>query len=480
MSDERTSSNRRRNILDGVYTAGLLIVAIVAGYAVLAPSELRATTLARPQPAPTPGAVQDYLGKPVERAPEPPRLTWPKMVSGQILDDTRASLEGASIVIGGVEHRTDAQGKFTVEGHPPDATLLVKRPGYAKVKIEPTKEPIEVVMKPQMIKAAYLTYYGVGSKEIRGRVLDLAARTEINAVVIDVKGDRGWIVYKTEVPQALAVGAQGPGTLKNFDELMADFKARGIYTIGRIVTFKDNILSHGRPDLAITDTHSGKPWIDRENLGWVDPLREEVWRYNVAIAREAVARGFDEIQFDYVRFPTDGKLGAAKYAGPVNKGTRLPAIAGFLGMARRELGPLGVYVAADVFGYTAFNDNDTDIGQRIEELAPHLDYFCPMVYPSGYHVGIPGYRNPVQHPYEIVHESVRLIRQRSASQKVRVRPWLQDFKDYAFDKRIFGVTEIRAQIKGADDAGAVGWMLWNPRNDYTAGALRQKEASGTK
>ena len=209
MSDESTSSNRRRNILDGAYTAGLLIVAILAGYGVLTPWDLaRATTLARPQPAPTPGAVQDYLGKPVERAPEPPRLTWPKMVSGQILDDTRAPLEGASIVIGGVEHRTDAEGKFTVEGHPPDGTLLVKRPGFAKVKIEPTKETIEVVMKPQMIKAAYLTYYGVGSKEIRGRVLDLAARTEINAVVIDVKGDRGWILYKTEVPMAITVGSQ--------------------------------------------------------------------------------------------------------------------------------------------------------------------------------------------------------------------------------------------------------------------------------
>jgi hypothetical protein len=481
MSDECTSSNRRRNVLDGAYTAGLLIVAILVGYGVLAPSDLaRATTLARPHPAPTPAPVSEYLGKPVARAPEPPRLTWPKMVSGQILDESRASLEGASIVIGGVEHRTDADGKFTVEGHPPDGALLVKRPGFAKVTIQPTKDPIEVVMKPQTIKAAYLTYFGVGSKEIRGRVLDLAARTEINAVVIDVKGDRGWIVYKTEVPEAVAIGAQGPGTLKNFDELMADFKARGIYTIGRIVTFKDNILSNGRPDLAIIDTRTGKPWIDRENLAWVDPFREEVWKYNVALAREAAKRGFDEIQFDYVRFPTDGKLGAAKYAHPNNKETRLPAIAGFLGMARRELGPLGVYVAADVFGYTAFNENDTDIGQRIEELAPHLDYFCPMVYPSGYHVGIPGFRNPVQHPYEIVHESVRLIRQRAANQKVRVRPWLQDFKDYAFDKRIFGVTEIRAQIKGADDAGAVGWMLWNPRNDYTAGALRQKEASGTK
>ena len=156
MSDERTSSNRRRNVLDGAYTAGLLIVAIVAGYGVLAPSDLaRATTLNRSQPAPTPGPVSEYLGKPVERAPEPPRVTWPKMVSGQILDASRAPLEGASIVIGGVEHRTDAEGKFTVEGHPPDAPLLVKRPGFSKVIVSPTRDAIEVVMKPQTIKAAY-------------------------------------------------------------------------------------------------------------------------------------------------------------------------------------------------------------------------------------------------------------------------------------------------------------------------------------
>jgi len=471
-------SSRRRNILDGSYTLGLLIVAILIGYGLLSPSGLaRATTLARPYPAPRPDALYELTGRPTERArPEPPRPTWPKMVSGQILDANRAPVEGASVVAGGVEHVTDAEGKFTLEGLPSDAPLLVKRPGFAKVTVPPTRDALEIVLKPQTVRAAYLTYYGVGDKGIRTRVLDLAARTELNAVVIDVKGDRGWILYRTEIPQALAVGAQGPSTLKDFDALMADLKARGIYTIARVVTFKDNILANARPDLAIIDTRTGKPWIDNEKLAWVDPFREEVWSYNIAIAREAVARGFDEVQFDYVRFPTDGRLSAAKYSGPNNKDTRLPAIAGFLGRARRELGPLGVFVAADIFGYTAFNENDTDIGQRIEELAPHLDYFCPMVYPSGYHMGVPGFRNPVQHPYEVVHESVRLIRQRSASTRVRVRPWLQDFKDYAFDRRIFGVTEIRAQIKGADDAGAVGWMLWNPRNDYTAAALRQKEA----
>src|SRR5262249_12283741 len=252
-------------------------------------------------------------------------------------------------------------------------------PGYAKVRVQPTKADIEVVMKPQLIKAAYLPYFGFGHKEIRGRVLELAGRTEINAVVIDVKGDRGWIVYKTEVPEALAVGAQGPGTLKNFDELMADLKARGIYTIARIVTFKDNILANARPDLAITDTRTGKPWIDNEKLAWVDPFQEEVWAYNIALGQEAIRRGFDEVQFDYVRFPTDGKLSATRYAKTNSRETRLPTIAAFLAKARTELGASGAFVAADLFGYTAFNENDTDIGQRIEELAPHLDFICPMV-----------------------------------------------------------------------------------------------------
>jgi hypothetical protein len=357
---------------------------------------------------------------------------------------------------------------------PAHTALIAKLPGYRRAIIEPTPEKLQIVLKPQAIKAAYLTYFGVGDRGIRGRVLDLLARTELNAVVIDVKGDRGWILYPTRVELALSAGAQGPGTLRQFDSLMADLKARDIYTIARIVTFKDNILARHRPDLAVIDTQTGKPWIDRENLAWVDPFREEVWNYNIAIAHEAIERGFDEVQFDYVRFPTDGKLSNARYAKPVNKESRLPAIAGFLERARKELGAHGAYVSADVFGYIAFNENDTDIGQRVEELAPNLDYISPMVYPSGYHVGIPGFRNPVVNSYQVVRESVRLIRKRAMHTQVRVRPWLQDFRDYAFDRRIFGVAEIRDQIRGSDEGGGTGWMLWNPRNDYTGAALRAK------
>jgi len=504
----------RRTLLDGGYTVALLALAIVAGYGILASSAAPAKS-ARPD-APAPAIVGALVIPPVESppasvpgtsvalarppavAPEPPRprpevrptptprpvkpepaveFPWPSpTVLGKVFDNDRKPLAGASVVVRGVEVWTDADGAFKLEQVPPEAMLLVKMPGFEKLQVPPTRGVVEAVLKPQTIKAAYLTYYGFGDRGIRNRVLDLTSRTELNAVVIDVKGDRGWIIYQSEVPAALDAGAQGPATLRDFDGMMADLKARGIYTIARIVTFKDNILASARPDLAIIDTRTGKPWIDNEKLAWVDPFQEEVWNYNIALGKEAIRRGFDEVQFDYVRFPTDGKLGAARYAKPNSRETRLPAIAGFLARARRELGAAGAFVGADLFGYTAFNENDTDIGQRIEELAPHLDFICPMVYPSGYHKGIPGHPNPVLVPYKVVHESVRLIRKRASNSVARVRPWLQDFKDYAFDRRIFGVPEVQAQIRGAEEAGGAGWMLWNPRNDYTGSALRNKGA----
>ncbi len=466
----------KRNLFDGGYALLLLTTAVLFGYGVLAPSapsatpmppsEARPTLLLPGERRPTPEVAAIPHAKPVA-----PGRPWPQRVRGRVFDAARRPVGGAFIVAHGRETRADADGAFALEGMPAGVPLMVKMPGFARVTVPPTTAPIEIVLTPQVIKAAYLTYYAVGDRGIRGRVLDLLADTELNAVVIDIKGDRGWIPYRTDVPAARAAGAQGPVILRDFEGLMADLKARGVYTIARIVAFKDNVLAHARPDLAVIDTRTGQPWLDNEQLAWVDPFRGEVWDYNIDIAKEAAYKGFDEIQFDYVRFPTDGRVSAARYAKPNSRETRLPAIAGFLERARRELGPLGVFLAADIFGYTAFNDNDTDIGQRVEELAVHLDFICPMVYPSGYHLGIPGYRNPVAHPYEVVYETVRLIRRRTGISPVRVRPWLQDFRDYAFDRRFFGPEEVRAQIRGADAAGGTGWMLWNPRNDYTATAL---------
>jgi hypothetical protein len=427
---------------------------------------------------------------PTTPAPQAPAAVAPaarrgdaRAITGRVLDAaTGAPLRGASIWAGPTENVTNAEGRFTTAPIEPGATVWVKTPGYERKKLTGGEGAAEVTVKLALhpVRAAYLTYYGVADRTIRQRVFDLVERTELNAVVIDIKGDRGLIPYRTSVQAALDAGALGPVIIKDFDEQLAAWKARGIYTIARIVAFKDNVRAMTRPDLAVIDTRTGKPWIDRENLAWVDPFREENWDYIIAVAKEAALKGFDEIQFDYVRFPTDGKLAAARYSQPNSPATRLPAIAGFLAKARRELGPTGVFLAADIFGYTAFNTNDTDIGQRIEEISVSLDYICPMVYPSGYHLGIPGVRNPMVNPYEIVKESVRLTRQRSQNPAAQVRPWLQDFKDYAFDKRIFGPGEVRAQIRGSDDGGGSGWMLWNPKNDYTGAALRPKTSAISK
>jgi hypothetical protein len=438
-----------------------------------APETPAADTPAAPAPGPAAQA-------PIQPAPAEPRGE-PRVITGRVIDAaTGSALRGVSIWAGPAEIVTDAEGRFTTAPVVPGSTIWVKTPGYERRKLTAGASEVTVKLPPHSVRAAYLTYYGVADRGIRQRVLDLVSRTELNAVVIDVKGDRGMIPYRTGVQAAIDAGAQGPVIIKDFEEQLAGWKAQGIYTIARIVAFKDNLRATTRPDLAIIDTHTGKPWIDRENLAWVDPFREENWDYLIAVAKEAVAKGFDEVQFDYVRFPTDGKLSAARYSQPNNATTRLPAIAAFLAKARRELGPTGAFLGADVFGYTAFNSNDTDIGQRIEELSAHLDYMCPMVYPSGYHLGIPGVRNPMKNPYEVVKESVRLTRQRSQNPAMQVRPWLQDFKDYAFDKRIFGPGEVTAQIRAANDAGASGWMLWNPRNDYTAAALRPKTSALTK
>jgi hypothetical protein len=330
---------------------------------------------------------------------------------------------------------------------------------------------------PGIVKAAYLSYFGVGHHAIRGHVLGMLDRTELNAVVIDVKGDRGFIPYDSQVPLARQAGAMGPGRIGDFDGLLAGLRDKGVYTIARIVVFKDNVLARHRPEWAVIDARSRSLWLDNERLAWLDPFRTEAWAYSIAVAREAALKGFDEIQLDYLRFPSEGQLSAARYSRPPTEDGRLAAVTGFLRQARDVIAPTGAALALDVFGYTAFNPGDTSIGQRIEDLAPLLDYLCPMAYPSAYHLGIPGYPNPVKHPYEIVFETVKRTRERAAHSAVRVRPWIQDFRDYAFDRRPFGIPEVTAQMRAAVAAGASGWMLWNPRNQYTDGALAPRPVS---
>ncbi|MBU4128745.1 putative glycoside hydrolase [bacterium] len=349
------------------------------------------------------------------------------------------------------------------------AIYLSLREKVAVIAEQMITAPLEIKLVPFTPKALYLSFYGIGDKTLRESALKLIQETELNALVIDVKGDRGMLPYKSTIPLAAEVGAQKIITVKDMSGLIKSLKEKDIYTIARIVVFKDNLLALKRPDLAVK-TQSGEIWRDREDLAWVDPFKKEVWDYNINIAVEIAQYGFDEIQFDYVRFPDPSSFQCSM---PNTMENRVKAISGFLLEAKKRLLPYNVFLSADIFGYVCWNLNDTYIGQTLEELAPHLDYLSPMLYPSGFQYGIPGYRIPVTNPYEIVYLALKRAQERTNLPAIRFRPWLQAFRDYAFDGRIFEEKEIRDQINAAEKFGSHGWMLWNPRNIYSGDGLKR-------
>jgi hypothetical protein len=392
---------------------------------------------------------------------------------GSVIDDeTNLPLKGAIVTLNGKEVvTTDSNGQFPIKS--PAERIGARAYGYTRAEMtvtaESLRQPVELHLKPIRPKALYLTVYGIGSKIIRHKALDLIDGTELNALVMDMKGDRGFLPYPSSIPLAAAIGGQKTRTVGDIKEMVQSMKAKGIYTIARIVVFKDNLLGTAHPELAIKKG-GGQIWKDREGLIWVDPSRKEVWDYNIAIAVEAAKNGFDEIQFDYVRFPDHKGL---TFSVPNTMENRVNNIVGFLTTARKSLLPYNVFLSADIFGYVPWNLDDTQIGQKIDRLGSAVDYICLMLYPSGFHLGIPGYLNPVANPNRIVYLTLKKAQNRSGLPSVRFRPWFQAFRDYAFDRRPFTGVEIREQIRAAEEFGSDGWMLWNPRNAYTADGLKK-------
>jgi hypothetical protein len=242
-------------------------------------------------------------------------------------------------------------------------------------------------------------------------------------------------------------------------------KAKGVYLIGRVVTFEDPMLSAGRPDLAIKNP-DGSVWRNHAGLGWTNPYDKRVWDYNVSIAEVAARAGFDEIQFDYVRFPTDGDVDSIVYPGKTSKPPGW-VIAEFLHYASKRLKPLGVRVSADVFGLSA--TRDLGIGQIPRRLGKYLDVIYPMVYPSHYGKGEYGLEDPNATPGDTVEWSLADFRRelKRGRSKAYLVPWLQDFS-YG---RTYGLADVREQIESARLMGARGYLLWNPSGVYTPGAL---------
>ncbi|TSC82219.1 MAG: Uncharacterized protein G01um101420_523 [Parcubacteria group bacterium Gr01-1014_20] len=344
---------------------------------------------------------------------------------------------------------------------------------------------------PAVIKGIYVTGWTAGSEKRINALVELIDKTEVNAIVIDIKDYSGFISYDINDSQFESAGALKELRILKPNLLIKKLHDHGIYAIARVSVFQDSILAKAHPEWALKNKTTGELWRDRKSLAWMDPASKEVWDYNVALAKDALGRGFDEVNFDYIRFPSDGNLQEIEY--PYWDGLREKHLAmrDFFKYLRENLGE--AKISADLFGLVTVAIDDLGIGQKLEDALLYFDFVAPMVYPSHYANGVFGFASPATHPYEIVHNSILgaitkiknfefgipgdssstvnnsgtlpAIKIREA--RAKLRPWLQDF-DLGAD---YDAEKIRAQMRGSDEAGGSGWMLWDPKNIYTREAL---------
>lgn len=342
----------------------------------------------------------------------------------------------------------------------------------------------KVRREPVKVKGIYVSGPTAGIAKMDD-LIDLVDRTELNAMVIDIKNDEGKVTYKMQSEQVLEIDA-GVRYIPDIEELVAKCKEKDIYLIARIVAFRDPYLAEQKPEWAV-HTKNGDIFRDKNGLAWVNPYCREVWDYLVEIASQAALEGFDEVQFDYIRFSTDVKESDVDYGPEAENVDRIQIITEFTEYLYEKLVPQGVYVAADVFGTVI--DNETDqaiVGQDYVQMAEYLDYICPMVYPSHYHNGSYGIAVPDAEPYRTIQAaasaSVQALNAVPEEKRAHVRMWLQSFTASWVSGHIsYGPQQIRDQIKGAYDAGYDEWILWNAAVNYQPDAfLTEEEAEAER
>jgi len=375
------------------------------------------------------------------------------------------------LVLLGCQHQGDASLQ-------PGAVDIAMQGGPAASSTARAKDSIAPrvitrVPTPDTLRGLYVNRWAALGRKLND-LIGVAKRTEINALVIDVKDDRGFVLYRSSVPLAREIGADtADGHWMSAAKLRAvldTMAAHKIYPIARIVVAKDPLLARKKLDLAIKRKSDLKPWLDKNGKPWLDPHQRVVWQYAVDLAREAHELGFSEVQFDYVRFPDEKRLISETVYPLANGRTRAQVIRDQLGFVRNALKPLGMRVTADVFGLTATDTTDMGIGQRWEMFVDQVDVVLPMIYPSHFARGTYRLRNPNAHPYQTIDHALKdaIARSDSVPNAASVIPWYQDF---TLGAPRYGAAEIRAQKKAGYDNGFQSWILWNPKSNYTLAAL---------
>jgi hypothetical protein len=319
---------------------------------------------------------------------------------------------------------------------------------------------------PDTVRALYVNAWAFGSARRFADLVRLAETTEINALIIDVKDDTGYLTYPSRVPTAVAIGANDQLRARDAAARLRVLAAKGIHPIARIVVAKDPLLARGQPEWAVRHRDGGL-WRDRLGFAWVDAFNDSVWTYAAALAAEAVALGFNEVQYDYVRFPDEPRSRLATAIFPARRAgeSTRDGVARNLRLLAERTRALGVPFTVDVFGLTTTASDDMGIGQVWEDLVTLADVVLPMVYPSHYYGGFYEMRRPNFEPYRVVKRALEdgLRRLAAVDGAAEIRPFLQAF---TLGPPRYTPVQVREQIRAAEELGLSSWALWNPRSVY--------------
>jgi hypothetical protein len=380
-----------------------------------------------------------------------------------------------------------------------------------------TQDGVTHLKTPEPLKAVYISSWVAGSNDLKNRIKKMIQDTELNSVVIDFKDSTGMLSAETGVPEIDNKGCV-EHRIKDIKGLIKEFHDQGIYVIARVAVFQDSCLTGKHPEYAVKRKSDGKIWKDRKGMSWMYAGSKEVWDYNIKIARVAYSIGFDEVNLDYIRFPSDGNMKDLMYpvaivndpiiqkpkiakstttsatssrvltasaevnttvADPssatvsvndISLNTRSNILSRFFIYVDKELRKSGdnrPKISADVFGMVATNTDDLGIGQLLEKILPYVDYVAPMVYPSHFGSGWNGYTKPASRPYDVIQASMSkaVARAKAMGQDPKkLRPWLQDFNLGA----TYTPAMVQAQIKATYDVGLDSWMMWDPANKYSS------------
>ena len=406
----------------------------------------------------------------------------PNVVSGTVTDADGAPVAGVRVFVDGEERMvvTDDDGVYSLGEVPEGANVIYKMPGYRLHEMAVSDGvTADIALEPFEARALYAPAAIFEAPGRLDEMLALLDRTEANAMVIDVKETDGRLYWATDLETAAEVGAIRETPVFDLEELLPALKERGIYTIARMVSMKDNTSAAARPELAVRNSATGEPWRDNIGGAWLDPSAPGVAEYLASIARDLADKGFDEVQLDYIRFFSDGPYDVADTNLPNTQSFRLPAIQRVLRVVSSELQTTRAFLGADVFPIAFIVPDDQGIGQRPEVIMPYVDYFCPMVYPSHYGPGVFGHPVPNTAPYDVIDKTLELMNEEKAGLPVVIRPWIQDFGYGSFPP--YTADQILAEKQALTDNAAEGWMIWNARANFTEAALgapREGEDAG--